>query len=270
MSELFTVPAGGCDLAAERWPGGARVVVLLHEGVSDRRGWREMAGYLSPEVTVVTYDRRGFGGTPPSSEPFSHLADLLAVLDQVADGPAWLVGASAGGGLALDTALAAPERVAGLVLLGSAVSGDPDPDLNAAEKRFEALLDQAMESGDLEEINRLETWAWLDGPAGPEGRVGGPARSLALDMNAIILRNGVPEDAGESGVDAWSRLDEVRVPVTVACGDLDFPFLISRNRELALRLPHARYQVLPGMAHQPYLEQPRTVAQLVAQALAQD
>ena len=57
--------------------------------------------------------------------------------------------------------------------------------------------------------------------------------------------------------------------MTVACGDLDFPFLVSRSRELAARLPHALYQVLPGMAHQPYLEQPGTVAQLVAQALAQ-
>src|SRR5271166_1426354 len=113
VSELFTVPVDGCDLAAERWPGDAPVVVLLHEGVSDRRGWREMAGCLAPEFTVVAYDRRGHGQTPPSGETFSHLNDLMAVLGQVADGPAWLVGAPAGGGLALDTALAAPQRVAG-------------------------------------------------------------------------------------------------------------------------------------------------------------
>jgi pimeloyl-ACP methyl ester carboxylesterase len=170
---------------------------------------------------VVAYDRRGFGETTPSVEPFSHVDDLLAVLDQVADGAAWLVGASAGGGLALDTALVAPERVAGLVLLGSAVSGAPAPELDAETERLGELIDQAIASGDLDEANRLETWVWLDGPAGPEGRVTGAARSLALDMNAIILRNGVPEDAGDSGVDAWNRLDEVRVPVTVACGDLD-------------------------------------------------
>jgi hypothetical protein len=46
--------------------------------------------------------------------------------------------------------------------------------------------------------------------------VTGAARSLALDMNAIILGYGVPEDAGASGVDAWNRLEEVRVPVTGA------------------------------------------------------
>jgi len=227
-----------------------------------------MAGYLAPGVTVVAYDRRGFGETPPSAEPFSHLDDLVAVLDHVADGPVWLVGASAGGGLALDAALAAPERVAGLVLLGSAVSGAPAPEPDAATERLGTLIDEAMASGDLAEANRIETWVWLDGPAEAEGRVSGPARSLALDMNAIILRNGVPEEAGNSGVDAWNRLDEVRVPVMVACGDLDVPFVISGNRQLAARLPDARFQVLPGMAHQPYLEQPGTVAQLVRGALA--
>jgi hypothetical protein len=49
----------------------------------------------------------------------------------------------------------------------------------------------------------------MDGPAGPEDRVTGAVRSLALDMNAIILGYGVPEDAGASGVDAWNRLEEV-------------------------------------------------------------
>jgi pimeloyl-ACP methyl ester carboxylesterase len=267
MGEFFVVSRDGCDLAAERWRGGLPVVVFLHEGVSDRRGWREMASHLAPMMTVVAYDRRGFGETAPSSGLFSHVEDLLAVLDVVAGDPAWLVGASAGGGVALDTALIAPERVAGLVLLGSAVSGAPEPGLDADTQRLDDLIGQAMAAGDLEEVNRLETWLWLDGPAQPEGRVTGAARSLALDMNAIILRSGAPDDAGHSGVDAWNRIHEVRVPVTAACGDLDVPYLITRSRELADRMPNAHYHVLSGMAHQPYLEQPDTVAQLVVQAV---
>ncbi len=53
----------------------------------------------------------------------------------------------------------------------------------------------------------------------------------------------------------------------MAYGDLDVAFIISRSRELADRIPGARYEALPGLAHQPYLEQPETVAQLVCQAL---
>ena len=260
----------GCDLAGERWPGGAPLVVLLHEGVSDRRGWRQVAGRLAPQVTVVAYDRRGYGESPAGTAPFTHVDDLLGVLDREQAGRAWLVGASAGGGLALDAALLAPDRVAGLVLLGTAVSGAPEPDLDPDTQRFDALLDAALAAGDLEEINRLETWLWLDGPSEPEGRVGGAARALALDMNAVILRNEGREDDGDSGTDAWHRLNEVQVPVTVACGGLDVPFIIARSRELAGRLRGASYRELPGMAHQPYLERPGQVADLVLSTLAAD
>ena len=264
MSEQFVIAREGGNLAGEPWP---RFVVLLHEGVADRRGWRQVAGHLARQVTAVAYDRRGYGESAVSTTPFTHVSDLLAVLDREKAGPAWLVGASAGGGLALDTALLAPDRVAGLVLLGTAVSGAPEPGLDPDTRRFDALPDAAIAAGNLEEVNRLETWLWLDGPSAPEGRVAGQARSLALDMNAIILRNGAREDEGGSGVDAWHRLDEVRVPVTVACGELDVPFLIARSRELASRLPRGRYRELPGMAHQPYLEQPDQAADLVPGAL---
>ena len=180
-----------------------------------------------------------------------------------------LAGASAGGGLGLDAALVASGRVAGLVLMGTAVSGAPEPELDAATRRFEPLLDKAYAARDAGEINRLETWLWLDGPGQPEGRVGGAARKLALDMNAIIIGNGVPETAGAAGVDAWHHLAEIKVPVTVACGDLDVPFLVDRCRQLADRLPTAQHHVLPGMAHQPYLESASTVAQLIRSAVTE-
>ena len=267
MSERFVVAREGCDLAGERWPGGAPLLVLLHEGISDRRGWRQVAERLAPQVTVVAYDRRGHGESPLSTAPFTHAGDLLAILDREQAESAWLVGASAGGGLALDTALLAPDRVAGLVLLGTAVSGAPEPELDPDTARFDAWLDAAIAAGDLAERNRLETWLWLDGPAQQEGRVGGDARALALDMNAIILRGEGREDEGGSDMDAWHHLAEVGIPVTVACGEFDVPFLVSRCRDLAGLLPRARYHALPAMAHQPYLEDPGQIADLVLDAL---
>jgi pimeloyl-ACP methyl ester carboxylesterase len=71
-------------------------------------------------------------------------------------------------------------------------------------------------------------------------------------------------------VDAWHRLAEIKIQVTVACGDLDVPFVVDRCRLLAARLPAARYHVLTGMAHQPYLESASTVAQLIRAAVTGD
>jgi Predicted hydrolases or acyltransferases (alpha/beta hydrolase superfamily) len=108
MAERFDVGRDGATLAAERWPGGGQTVVLLHEGVADRRGWAQVAGLLAPELTVVAYDRRGLRADAGSTQPFTHLDDLLAVLDQTGTGPVWLAGASAGGGLALTPPLPLP------------------------------------------------------------------------------------------------------------------------------------------------------------------
>ena len=267
MSEQIAVGRGNARLLGERWPGPGPVTVLLHAGVADSRSWQEVVPGLAGRATVVTYDRRGFGRSAPSPGPFTHLDDLIAVLDQAGADQAWLVGSSAGGGIALDAALTAPERVAGLVLLAPAVSGAPDPDLDPVTQRLADMIDQAAQAGDLAEVNRLETWIWLDGPAAPEGRVNGPARSLALDMNAICLRNGVPEGAGNAGLDAWAALADIDVPALVCCGGRDLPALISRGQELAGRLPRGGYTELAGLAHLPYLEQPATVAGLIAGAL---
>lgn len=266
--ETFQVRADDALLHGTRWAGENPAVVLLHAGVCDRRSWLEVGDRLSPAHGVIAYDRRGFGDTPPSSGPFTHVEDLITVLDAVTAGPVWLAGSSAGGAVALDAALLDRERVAGLVLFAPAVSGAPEPaQYDAATQRLDDLFDAAMASGDLDEANRLETWVWLDGPAGPEGRVSGPARNLALAMNAVVQRNGIPESAGASSADAWNQIEKINLPVTVAWGDLDLPFLVNRSEQLAARLPAGHGRVLPGTAHLPYLDQPDIVAQVIAEAI---
>lgn len=97
------------------------------------------------------------------------------------------------------------------------MSGAPAPELDSDTAHLDRLIDQAIDAGEVDEVNRLETWLWLDGPAQPEGRVDGAVRSLMLEMNRIILANGASEEAGASSVDAWNQLDRVNGPVTVAC-----------------------------------------------------
>lgn len=255
----------------ERWPGGGATVVLLHAGVCDRRSWHGVAERLQ-DLDVVAYDRRGFGETPPADEQFSHLADLLALLGDVAPGrPVHLVGSSMGGGLALDAALTAPERVTSLVLITPAISGAPEPPESAYDPDTQAIgeaMEVAEDDGDLEELNRLEVRLWLDGPRAAEGRVVGAPRDLALDMNRIALESGMAEDAGESGVDAWSRLAEITTPATVAWGDLDLPLTVERTEHLARTLPGLRgTHVFADTAHLPYLERPDEVADVIRAAV---
>lgn len=279
--ERFSVDIGsgaGTDrvrLAGWRWGDGPARVVFLHAGVCDSRSWSEVADQLASATggsgTWIAYDRRGFGETPYTPGPYSHLDDLLAVLDAVAaDAPVWLVGSSMGGGLALDAAISAPERVAGLVLIAPGVSGRRDemPEDPAVLELWDAV-ERADRAGDLAEVNRLETFIWLDGPAGGEGRVGGPARELELAMNLLVNQKQpmeADETAGPSGVDAWSRLGEIEVPVTIVWGDLDVE--AAGVPPLVERITGARGIELAGRAHLPYLEDPAQTAAIIEAALA--
>src|SRR3954449_10406804 len=217
--ERTEIPAGESTLVADRWPGAGPTIVLLHAGVCDRRCWREVGERLTGR-DVVAYDRRGFGELPPADAPFRHVDDLLAVLDAVSpDAPAWLVGSSMGGEVALDAALEAPERVAGLVLLAPAISGDPEPDeeaYNAATDGLADAIDAAWTAGAIDECNRLEVRLWLDGPAEPEGRVSGPPRARAPKITRTMIASGEPEADGASGLAAASRVHEITVPAIVA------------------------------------------------------
>ena len=271
-AEPFTVSVPGAALAAERRCGDGPAIVLLHAGVADRRAWRAAGEALAARgADVVAHDRRGFGETTADDAAFSHVEDLVAVLDAVGRDPVWLVGSSQGGLIALDAALTVPDRLAGLVLISPAVSGAPEPpdeELDPGTQRLAAQLDEADEAGDLDRVNEVEAELWLDGPAGPAQRVGGAARELLLDMNGIALRSDLPEDAGGAGLEAWSRLDEVRLPVTLTWGDLDLPFIVERCEELAARLPDLRAtHVFAGTAHLPYLERPDEVAGVIAAAV---
>ena len=249
--ERMEIAVAGATLVADRWAGAGTAVALLHAGVCDRRSWREVGARLAAAgADVVAYDRRGFGEVPPAVEPFRHVDDVLAVLDAVSpDAPAWLVGSSMGGGVALDTALEAPERVAGLVLLAPAVGGDPEPDeptYIAATNGLAEGIDTAWTAGEVDECNRLEVRLWLDGPFVPEGRVGGPPRELALEMNRIVIANGESGPDGDSGLDAASRVREIATPALVACGDLDVPLKLWRCAELVGAMPAASYRSLPA------------------------
>lgn len=272
--EHFEVDRGEVAIAGERWGEGAPQVLLLHAGVCDRRSWRQVAtGLAEAGIAVVAYDRRGFGETPLGEQPPSDLDDLLAVLDAIAAGPGvpvWLVGSSMGGALALDAALSAPERLTGLVLIAPAISGapeHPDEDYDAGTLRIDELLTDADDAGDIAGVNELEVELWLDGPAGPPGRITGEARALALEMNAIALAAGA-EGVPAEGVSAHSRIEEIELPATVVWGELDIPLMISGWRRLAERLPGAGEPVeIAGTAHLPFLERPDEVAALIAEAV---
>ncbi|MXU66030.1 alpha/beta fold hydrolase [Oceanomicrobium pacificus] len=257
MQEL-DIPSGRARLFAVE-SGEGRPVVCLHAGVADHRMYLPLHAAMSDRARLLSYDRREFGRTRAPDEPFSHVADLAAVIAARDLAPAVLVGCSQGGRIAIDFALRWPDRVAGLFLVAPAVSGMPAPRLDADLAALEAEIDAAYEVEALERINRLERQAWLDGPRAAPGRVSGAARDLFSRMNMDALRQ--PELLQEQEPpEAWHRVAEIACPVRIFCGTLDFPYKIAAAEYLAAQMPGAAFAPLDGMAHMPFLEDPALMA----------
>lgn len=109
-----------------RWAeagSGGPTVVMDAAGGTPALTWAPVLPMLAAHTRVVAYDRAGFGASDPATPLTleSAAGDLTALLSRVGDdGPCVLVGNSWGGQLAQLVAWAAPERIAGLVLLDPA------------------------------------------------------------------------------------------------------------------------------------------------------
>ncbi|GHA15987.1 alpha/beta hydrolase [Devosia pacifica] len=242
-------------------------VVFLHAGVADHRMWRDaMEMVVAAGYRAFAYDRRGFGLTESPDEPFSHIDDLEAVLDARGIQAAVLVGASMGGALALDFALENPERIAGLVLVGTALSGADEPDLPDEILPLIEAMDIADERGDRDMQIKVAAHAWLDGPLSRNGRVEGPARVLFEEMNAAIYAKPQlsEEIEAESIVD---DLEEITAPTLLVVGELDFPHIIARHDDLSDVLENTFATIVEGTAHLPPLERPAVFNRLLQEFL---
>ena len=234
--------------------GAGPPVLLLHAGVTDKRSWVPLVDALAGGYRTIAYDQRGYGETTYQSEAHSAVADAVAVLDAAGADRAVVIGASNGGRRAIHLTLDHPERVRALVLIGAGARGGPPDDLDAWSDEVRALYaayEAAEEGDDLDELNRIEAHAWLDGWTAPEGRVQGPVRDLFLDMNRIALHAVEPGDDGTGA--SWDRVQEIAVPTLVLLGDLDV-VVRTASEHFAATIPGARFEVLEGTGHLPHLE----------------
>lgn len=265
MNEIVQIGAAAICVD-HRGSDGRLPIVFLHAGVADRRMWAWQLDALQADHEVVAYDRRGFGKTLSPDEPYSQVEDLRQLLNHYQFEQVLLVGASQGGRIALDFALSHPDRVAGLILLAPAVSGESAEGFNHPPQvlALEQRLEQAEAAEDLEMLNALEAHAWLDGPLAAEGRVGGELRELFLDMNAIALR--APELTQVANPPAaLGKCEGLATPVLLLWGALDFPHMQDLGQRLAAKLPNAKAMVIDGVAHLPNMEKPAMINLLISE-----
>jgi 3-oxoadipate enol-lactonase len=246
--------------------GSGPALLLVHAGIADRRMWDDQVGpFAAAGWTVIRADLPGFGETPPPDGPVALWALLRDLLDRLGVERAVVVGCSLGGRAAVDLALAAPDRVRALVLVGSGLAGRrfEEPALHELWDRREG----AVERGDHQEAARVEVDTWVVGMDRDPGSV---APELRRRVEVMLLRAYAhgEVDLQEPDPPAAGRLGEVAVPTLVLVGEHDRPDLHAIADALAGGIPGAERVVLGGTAHLPNMERPAEFNRVVLEFLA--
>jgi len=244
-------------------------LVLIHAGIATLRMWDPVVPALAEDHFVVRYDTRGFGRTTTTGVRFSEVDDLLAVMDHAGVDRATLIGASRGGRIAIDATVEHPERVSGLVTVGSNPSGFPEVEMTERENDLFDELDALLLAGDHESFNRREAELWAAGPTRDVIELDPAFLEFAYELNApnlIHLRDDATLVPLESP--AYYRTVDIEIPALFAVGEHDLSGELAATEYLLSTVPDSSGATFPDSAHLPSVERPAEFVRVLTEWLS--
>jgi len=251
------------------WTGSGPPALILHGGPGLSEYTGALADELASAFTVLRYQQRGLEPSTTSG-PFTvatHLADALAVLDALGAAPAYVVGHSWGGHLAMHLAAAHPDHLRGLVVVDPlGVEGDggeadmmrimaeripPDVAARAGELDERAMQGQGTPEDAMESLALV----WPAYFARPEHAPPMPPMTMSLPCYAetwASIHDELPR------TDWAARLGSFRAPTAFVLG-AQSPIPPHHGVASAALFPAAVTDVVEGCGHFLWFEQPGVV-----------
>lgn len=251
MMQALTRPFGTLHLQVDG-PQDAPAVVFANSLGTDLRLWDRVLPLLPAGLRFIRYDKRGHGlsGMGGGATIQDHADDAIAVIEQVARGPAVFVGLSIGGLIGQVVASRRPDLLRAMILSNTAAK------LGTAES-WQARID-AVNAGGLDSIADAVMERWFAAPfrATPD---------LAL-WRAMLTRTPaagyVAACAALAGADQTAATAALRLPVMVIGGSDDGASPPAVVRATAEIIPGATYDQIAGAGHLPCVETPAAWAAL--------
>lgn len=248
--------------------GGAGPPLLLVHGFPlDHTMWQGQMAELAAHTRVLAPDLRGFGRSEGGSDEIVLMEqfadDLAALLDaRGVDQPVVFCGLSMGGYIAWQFFRRHPQRLRGLILCDTRAAADAEITARARLANARRVLDEGLEflaEGMLEKLFAAETHRCR--PDRIEAM-----RQVMLAASPAGVAAALRGMAARPDASAW--LPDINLPVLVVCGREDALSTVAEMREIAERLPQARFVEIADAGHMSPLEQPQVVNQAICEFLS--
>ncbi len=229
------IDLGTHSLRIQQRGNGPPHFICLHGLVDTLEVWNTLAAPLADRGHVVALDQRAHGGSTAPPGPYARedlAADVIATLDHVRVAETIVVAHSMGGIVAMTTALAFPDRVRGLVLLGAASQ------CNERVAMWYERIATAAESDGLPGLAR----AIYGNAETPELR--GDAQGLAHVTRCLKSLHTHP---------LTPRLGAIRCPTLLVVGERD-PMGPAASAIIAKQISGATLVTLPNVGHWVHVE----------------
>jgi len=225
--------------------------------------WDDQFAVFTRHFQVIRYDMRGFGRSDlPAEEPFTAVDDLRALLDTLGVSRACVLGLSLGGSVAIDFALAYPDRTSALVLVDPALRGWPWS--KAFSKSMRELEITAQTQGvDAARQRWLAHPFFLPARERPE-----VAERLAQIVASYSGWSWLHQSSEQDANLPHPRpLERISIPTLLVMGERDIDEFQAIADHIAGAIPHLTKLVLPGVGHMANMEAPEAFNEAVLRFL---
>jgi 3-oxoadipate enol-lactonase len=247
--------------------GKGEPLILIHGGMLDRRMWDGQFELFGRWSRVIRYDNRNQGLSHGLPDSFSYHEDLNKFMEALGIQRARLVGFSLGGSIAIDFALAHPEKVSSLVLVSPGLSGYENPDSTLAVN--EKKQSEALARRDLNAFIEYFQRSWTDGPRRTPDQVNRDVRQKVRDMIRATLSKSEPlSTVVPLAPPALGRLSSIHVPTLLVLGEYDSPGIQEIASLLLKGIPGSRKVVIKGAGHMVNMEKPEEFNEVVGEFLS--
>ena len=232
-------------------------LVLIHGWGLGPIAWRDALPALEARFNVLPLALPGYGEAVPAGNggPYPAFDETAANLASDLPEGAFVCGWSLGAMLALQIASMAPQRLAGLILVGGTPSFVQRRDWQSAQPP--ALLDTFCSAIAHDAAGTLQRFVALLNQGDTQARAIGRALNRLLpsaplaDTATLLAGLGWLRD-----VDLRERIAAVTTPTLLIHGERDPLMPLAAGQWLAATLSDARLAVIPGAAHAPLPQRP--------------